>query len=270
MPKLIIDGQEIEVPKGTRIIEAAKKLDITIPYYCYHPGLSVAGNCRMCLVEIEKMPKLQISCHMECQDGMVVRTNTEKIIKTRQHVLEFLLVNHPLDCPVCDQAGECWLQDYYMKHGLHESRVAENKIKKKKAVSVGPTVMLDSERCILCSRCVRFTDEVSKTGEFGIINRGDHSEISIFPGKELNNPYSGNVVDICPVGALTDKDFRFKVRVWYLKSKESICNGCSRGCNIEVQYRTDRLHHAQGERVMRLKPRFNETVNKWWICDEGR
>ena len=270
MPKLTIDGKEIEVAPGTRVIEAAKQAGVDVPYYCYHPGLSIAGNCRMCLVEIEKTPKLQIACHIQAGEGMVVKTNTEKVLKTRQHVLEFLLVNHPLDCPVCDQAGECWLQDYYMKHGLYDSRVSEDKIKKPKAVSIGPTVMLDAERCILCSRCVRFCDEVSHTSELGIINRGDHGEIAVFPEKELNNPYSGNVVDICPVGALTDKDFRFKMRVWYLKSKDSICNGCSRGCNIQVQYNLDRPHHTGGDRVMRLKPRFNENVNKWWMCDEGR
>ncbi len=270
MPKLTIDGKKIEVPKGTRVIEAAKRADIDVPFYCYHPGLSIAGNCRMCLVEIEKMPKLQIACHIEAQDGMAVKTNTEKVMKTRRHVLEFLLVNHPLDCPVCDQAGECWLQDYYMRYGAYDSRLHENKIKKEKAVPVGPHVMLDAERCILCSRCVRFCDEVSKTSELGIINRGDHSEITVFPEKELNNPYSGNTVDICPVGALTDRDFRFKIRVWYLKSKDTLCNGCARGCNIQMQYRTDRLHHAKGERVMRLKPRFNENVNRWWMCDEGR
>ncbi len=270
MPKLTIDGKEIEVPKGTRIIEAARKLGIEIPFYCYHPGLSIAGNCRMCLVEIEKMPKLQLSCHLEAADGMVVRTNTEKVKATRQHVLEFLLLNHPVDCPVCDQAGECWLQDYYLNYGAYTSRLNENKNKKPKAVSLGPTVMLDAERCILCSRCVRFSDEISKTSELGIIHRGAHGEISLFPEKELNNPYSGNVVDICPVGALTDKDFRFKVRVWYLESKPSLCNGCARGCAIDVQYRTKRLHHARGQRVMRLKPRFHEAVNRWWMCDEGR
>ncbi len=270
MPKLIIDGKEIEVPAGTRVIEAAKKSGVDVPYYCYHPGLSVAGNCRMCLVEVEKMPKLQIACHMTAQDGMVVKTNTEKVIKTRQHVLEFILSNHPLDCPVCDQAGECWLQDYYMKHGLYESRVNEDKIKKKKAYQIGPSVMLDQERCILCTRCVRFTDEISKTQELGVINRGDHSLIELFPGQELNNHYSGCVVDVCPVGALTDKDFRFKKRVWYLRSADSVCTGCSRGCNIQIHYSTDRLHHAGGERVVRLKPRFNEQVNKWWMCDDGR
>lgn len=270
MPKLTIDGKEIEVAPGTRVIEAAKQAGSDVPYYCYHPGLSIAGNCRMCLVEIEKTPKLQIACHVQAAEGMVVKTKTEKVLKTRQHVLEFLLVNHPLDCPVCDQAGECWLQDYYMRHGLYDSRVSEDKIKKPKAVSIGPTVMLDAERCILCSRCVRFCDEISNTSELGIINRGDHGEIAVFPEKELNNPYSGNVVDICPVGALTDKDFRFKMRVWYLKTKDSLCTGCSRGCNIQVQYNLDRPHHTGGDRVMRLKPRFNENINKWWMCDEGR
>jgi NADH-quinone oxidoreductase subunit G len=270
MPKLTIDGKEVEVPKGTRVIEAAKKCGVDVPFYCYHPGLSIAGNCRMCLVEVEKAPKLQIACHMECQDGMVVKTDTEKIKETRKHVLEFLLINHPTDCPVCDQAGECWLQDYYMNYGAYDSRLNENKVHKPKAVPIGPTVMLDAERCILCSRCVRFTDEISKTHELGIVNRGDHSEIQVFPGMELNNPYSGNVVDICPVGALTDRDFRFKLRVWYLETQQSVCNGCARGCNTDVQYRRDRPHHARGERIMRLKPRYNENVNQWWMCDEGR
>lgn len=270
MPKLNIDGKDIEVAKGTRVIEAAKQAGIDIPFYCYHPGLSIAGNCRMCLVDIEKTPKLQIACHTECGEGMVVKTNTEKVTQTRKHVLEFLLVNHPLDCPICDQAGECWLQDYYLNYGAYESRVNEDKVKKHKAQPVGEHVMLDSERCILCSRCVRFTDEISKTNELGIVNRGDHSEITVFPGKELDNDYSGNVVDICPVGALTDRDFRFKLRVWYLDSKNSLCSGCSRGCNIQIQTRKGRAHHARGERVMRLKPRYNEAVNQWWMCDEGR
>ncbi|MFA6600527.1 MAG: 2Fe-2S iron-sulfur cluster-binding protein [Candidatus Omnitrophota bacterium] len=270
MPKLTIDGKEIEVPKGTKIIEAAKSLGIDIPFYCYHPGLSISGNCRMCLVEVEKTPKLQIACHTEVQEGMVVRTETPKVRETRKHILEFLLVNHPVDCPVCDQAGECWLQDFYMNYGAYESRLDENKVKKHKAVSIGPTVMLDSERCILCSRCVRFLDEVTKTSELGIFNRGDRAEIGLFPGKELNNPYSGNIVDLCPVGALTDKDFRFKARVWYLRGKPSICHGCARGCSIEVQRCEGRPHHGGGDRVMRIKPRFHPDINQWWICDEGR
>jgi NADH-quinone oxidoreductase subunit G len=270
MPTLTINGKEITVEKGTTVIQAAEKLGFEVPRYCYHPGLSVAGNCRMCLVEIEKFPKLQISCHIQAADGMVVKTETDVVKKTRQHVLEFLLVNHPLDCPVCDQAGECWLQDYYMKHGLYDSRLNENKVKKSKAVPLGPTIMLDSERCILCSHCVRFTDEISKTSEIGIFNRGDHAEVGVYPGRELNNNYSGNVADICPVGALTDRDFRFKCRVWYLKSSPSVCPGCSMGCNIDIHYQTERSHIAGGDRVMRLKPRENPEVNKWWMCDEGR
>ena len=270
MPKLTIDGKEITVEKGTKVIDAALRLGIFIPRYCYHPGLSIAGNCRICMVDIEKSPKTQIACNTDCQDGMVVRTDTEKAKETRRHVLEFLLANHPLDCPVCDQAGECWLQDYYMRFGLYDGRFYEEKVKKQKAVSIGPTVMLDSERCILCSRCVRFSDEITKTSEFGIVNRGDHSEITVHPGRELNNPYSGNVVDICPVGALTDKDFRFKCRVWYLKKTDSVCPGCSRGCNIEIHTNSHRPQHGAGERVMRLKPRENREVNQWWMCDAGR
>ena len=269
MVKLKVDGKEIEVKPGTRLIEAARMTQEDVPYYFYHPGLSIAGNCRMCQVEIEGMPKLQIACQLEAKDGMVVHTKNEKVLKTRQHTLEFLLVNHPVDCPVCDQAGECWLQDYYMKHGLHESRLNEDKVSKPKAVPIGPNVMLDNERCILCSRCVRFTDEISKTRELGISNRGDHSEVQVFPGKQLDNPYSGNVVDICPVGALTDRDFRFKIRVWYLKSGDSVCSGCSRGCNVQVHYNLDRPQHGAG-RVKRLKPRYNPEVNQWWMCDEGR
>lgn len=271
MPKLTIDGKQVEVRDGIRLIEAVREVqDEQVPFYCYHPGLSIAGNCRMCVVEIEKMPKLQIACHTVVQEGMAVRTNTDRVKAARRHVLEFLLVNHPLDCPVCDQAGECWLQDYYMKYGLYDSRLNEDKIKKPKAVPLGPTVMLDAERCILCSRCVRFTDEISKTHELGMVNRGDRSEITVAPGRELNNPYSGNVVDICPVGALTDRDFRFKIRVWYLQSADTLCSGCSRGCSIQLQYNLDRPHHGKGSRVMRLKPRYNEAVNKWWMCDEGR
>ncbi len=271
MPKLTIDGKEIEVPAGTTIIQAADKMGISIPRYCYHPALPVSGNCRICMVEVEKAPKLQIACYTPVTDGMVVHTTSPKVLEVRKTVLEFLLVNHPVDCPVCDQAGECKLQDYYMEHGKYDSRLSDVKVKKeKKAFSIGPTVMLDQERCILCTRCVRFADNISKTSELGVFNRGDHSQLDVYPGKQLDSNYSGNVVDICPVGALTDKDFRFKCRVWYLSQTKSVCPGCSMGCNITVEWDKMRPHQEKKGRVMRLKPRLNPDVNDYWMCDIGR
>jgi NADH-quinone oxidoreductase subunit G len=270
MPTLTIDGRQIDAPDGSTVIQAAEKLGVFIPRYCYHPGLSIAGNCRICVVEVEKNPKLQIACNTPVAEGMVVHTTSDKAEDGRRAVLEFLLANHPLDCPVCDQSGECDLQNFYMNFGLYDPRFREQKVKKKKAVAIGPHVMLDQERCILCSRCVRFTDEISKTGEFGIFNRGDQAELGLYPGQTLDNPYSGNVVDICPVGALTDRDFRFKARVWYLSSAPTVCNGCAQGCNVDVHYVLDRPHLNDGARVLRLKPRFNAEVNQWWMCDEGR
>jgi NADH-quinone oxidoreductase subunit G len=270
MPKVTIDGKEIEVEAGTNLIEAARRLGVEVPHYCYHPGLSIAGQCRLCMVDIEKTPRPTIACNTQAADGMVVHTDTERVRQSRQSMMEFHLINHPLDCPVCDQAGECWLQIYYMKHGLYDPRMTDEKVHKPKAVPLGPHVILDAERCILCSRCVRFCDEITGTGELGIFNRGDHSEIGLFPGRDLVNNYSANVVDICPVGALTDRDFRFQVRVWYLDTAKSLCTGCGRGCNIEVHVNRRRPHHAEGRRVARLKPRFNAEVNAWWLCDVGR
>jgi NADH-quinone oxidoreductase subunit G len=270
VPKITIDGKEIEVEAGTNLVEAARRLGIEVPHYCYHPGLSIAGQCRLCMVDVEKTPKPTIACNTQATDGMVVHTDTERVRDTRRSIMEFHLINHPLDCPVCDQAGECWLQIYYMKHGLYDPRMTDEKVHKPKAVPLGPHVMLDAERCILCSRCVRFCDEITGTGELGIFNRGDHSEIGLFPGRDLVNNYSANVVDICPVGALTDRDFRFQVRVWYLDTAKSICTGCARGCNIDVHVNRRRPHHAEGRRVARFKPRFNAEVNAWWLCDVGR
>jgi len=270
MPRLTINGKPIEVPAGTNLIEAARAAGAEVPHYCYHPGLSIAGQCRLCMVDIEKAPRPTIACNTLATDGMVVLTETERVQETRKSIMEFHLINHPLDCPVCDQAGECWLQIYYMKHGLYDPRMRDEKVHKPKAVPLGPHVILDAERCILCSRCVRFCDEITGSGELGIFHRGDHSEIGLFPGRDLTNGYSGNVVDICPVGALTDRDFRFQVRVWYLDTARSICPGCARGCNIEVHVNRRRPHHAEGRRVARLKPRENAAVNRWWICDEGR
>ena len=267
---LTIDGRTVRAARGTAILEAAKAAGIEIPYYCYHPGLSVVGNCRMCLVEIEKIPKLQPSCATPVSEGMIVRTQTPETLKNRRSVLEFLLLNHPLDCPVCDQAGECELQNYYMDHGAYNTRFNEDKTKRRKALPIGPYVILDQERCILCTRCVRFTREVSKTGELAVIERGHRSEIEIFPGMELNNAYSANVVDICPVGALTDRDFRFQCRVWFLGRTPSICPGCSRGCNIEIHFNERFNPRYHDNRVQRLKPRHNKDVNAFWMCDEGR
>src|SRR5881396_2012567 len=243
MPKVTIDGKEIEVEAGANLIEAARRLGIEIPHYCYHPGLSIAGQCRLCMVDIDKAPRPTIACNTLAADGMVVHTETDRVKETRRSIMEFHLINHPLDCPVCDQAGECWLQIYYMKHGLYDPRMVDEKVHKPKAVPLGPHVILD---------------------------RGDHSEIGLFPGTTLENKYSANVIDICPVGALTDRDFRFQVRVWYLDTAKSICPGCARGCNIELHTNRARIHHNQGRRVARLKPRFNADVNRWWICDAGR
>jgi NADH-quinone oxidoreductase subunit G len=260
--KLTIDGQEITARDDATIIQAAHEAGIAIPHYCYHPKLSIAGNCRMCLVELEGRPKLEISCNTPVADNMVVLTNSPKVVEGRRGVLEFLLINHPLDCPICDQAGECGLQDYYMQYGLYHSRFQEEKVHGRKVVEFGPDVIFDSERCILCTRCVRFCKEVTQTNELGLFERGDHAQIATFPGKQLDNPYAGNTVDICPVGALTSKDFRFKIRVWFLRETPSVCPGCARGCNINI-------HHYNGH-VYRLKPRQNDEVNSSWICNAGR
>lgn len=259
---LQIDGKEVTAEAGQTIIQVATAHGIVIPHYCYHPGLSVAGNCRMCLVDVEKMPKPVIACNTPIATGMVVHTNTEKVKKLQQSVMEFLLANHPLDCPTCDQAGECRLQDYYMLYDEQPSRFQEAKVEKAKMVDLGANVMLDQERCIACTRCIRVCQEVGGKDELALANRGDHYTITTFPGMPLSNKYAGNVIDVCPVGALTNKDFRFKKRVWFLSRTNSVCPGCSRGCNIEI-------HHDQGK-VYRLIPRFNAEVNSYWICDEGR
>ncbi|MBM4369442.1 MAG: (2Fe-2S)-binding protein [Deltaproteobacteria bacterium] len=264
MPKVKINDVEIEVAAGTNMIDAAQQAGVEIPHYCYHPHLSIAGNCRMCTVETEtpRGPVLEIACNMQARDGLAIRTDSERVAQVRKSVMEFLLVNHPLDCPICDQSGECRLQDYYMDHARHDSRGVEPKVSKRKRQDIGEQILLDAERCVQCSRCVRFGDEVTHTGELRLMNRGDHTEIGIFPGERLNHDYQGNLADICPVGALTAKDFRFERRVWYLKETDGVCTGCSTGCNISVC-------HQQGE-VFRYLPRRNDEVNKSWMCDPGR
>lgn len=260
--KCTINGQQVEVDAGSTIIEAFQKSGQDIAHYCWHPGLSVAGVCRMCMVQIEGNPRLQIACNTQVTEGMVVNNTAATVKEAVKWTLEFHLINHPLDCPICDQAGECGLQEYYMKHGKYDPGMGERKVKKRKVVSLGDKVVLDTERCILCSRCVRFTDEVTKTSELGIFNRGDHSEVGTHADRPLNNDYSVNVVDICPVGALTSKDFRFRQRVWFLKDFETVCNGCSTGCNVKVYYNENGLY--------RVKPVYNKDVNGFWMCDQGR
>jgi NADH-quinone oxidoreductase subunit G len=262
MPKFSIDGRELEVQPGRTIIEAAADAGIDIPHYCWHPRLSIAANCRMCLVEVEKAPKLLPACEVRVRDGMVVRTNSPKVIEARGSVMEFLLINHPIDCPICDQAGECKLQDYYMAHDRTGTRFDEVKVVKNKTVELGATVMLDEERCINCTRCVRFMEEVAQNPQLGQFDRGDRAVIGTFPGQPLDDPYSLNTVEICPVGALTSRDFRFKVRSWFLKTVDSVCSGCERGCNIKVD-------HYNNE-VQRYRGRDNEFVNQGWLCDAGR
>ncbi len=262
MPKLTINGKELEFEQGQTIIEVATLNGIPVPHFCWHPSLTVSGNCRMCLVDIEKMPKLAIACATLAADGMVVDVESPKAIAARNAVMEFFLINHPLDCPICDEAGECKLQDYTYKYNVGESRFDEEKQHKPKRVELGPNVMLDAERCIECSRCIRFCDEIAHENQLTFARRGDRVTITTFPGKPLDNPYSLNTTDICPVGALTSRDFRFKARVWDMSSTKSFCTGCSRGCNDEIWVRNNH--------VLRLTPRFHQEVNSFWMCDYGR
>lgn len=262
MPKFTIDGRELEVAPGRTIIEAATDAGISIPHYCWHPHLSIAANCRMCLVEVEKAPKLLPACEIKVRDGMVVHTDSPKVRDSRAAVMEFLLVNHPIDCPICDQAGECKLQDYYMAHDQTGTRFDEVKVVKNKTVELGPHVILDEERCINCTRCVRFMDEIAHNPQLGQFDRGDRAVIGTFPGQPLDDPYSLNTVEICPVGALTSRDFRFKVRSWFLKSTDTVCSGCARGCNIKADHYNRELQRYRG--------RDNLQVNQGWLCDPGR
>jgi NADH-quinone oxidoreductase subunit G len=281
-----IDGQDVDVPKGTNIIEAVKMVGKgrEVPHYCYHPKLSVAGNCRMCLVEmgmpmkdratgeaildedgkqkIGWMPKPSIGCATNAAPGMHIKTKSPMVVDSRNGVTEFLLINHPLDCPICDQAGECRLQEFSAEHGRGYSRFIEEKNVKPKRTRLGPRVMLDDERCILCSRCVRFSKEIVDDDVLGFVDRGTYSTLTCYPGKELENNYSLNTVDICPVGALTSTDFRFKMRVWFLKRTNSICTESSVGANTEIWSREGKIY--------RITPRRNDAVNDTWMTDSGR
>lgn len=272
MPTITIDGKTLEVANGTRLIDAAADAGIYIPHFCYHPGLSVAGNCRMCEVEVEGAPKLEPSCNTICRDGMVVFTDSERVRKTRAAVLEMLLIHHPIDCPICDQAGECKLQDYYMLHGLGKGRFPlEEKLAEPKMIALGRNIMLDNERCVNCTSCVRFSDEISGEAELGMFERGDNSRIATVDDRALVSRYAGNLVEVCPVGALTDADFRFRRRVWFLTPTNSVCDGCARGCSIQVHHEANPVYKKdQSTRIYRYRPRYNPRVNDYWMCDEGR
>jgi NADH-quinone oxidoreductase subunit G len=278
-----VDGVWMKFPKGLNAVEAARRVQKFIPHYCYHPKLSISGNCRMCLIElgmpkvdaerkpvlgadgkpeISWMPRPQIGCATLVAEGMGIRTTSPMVDEVRKGVMEFLLINHPLDCPICDQAGECKLQEYSVQYGSEGSRFTDDKVKKPKRVDIGDRIVLDDERCIMCSRCIRFSKELVHDDVLGFIDRGSHTTLAVHPGKRLDNNYSLNTVDICPVGALTSKDFRFQMRVWFLKETKSICTGCATGCNTIVSSRENIVH--------RQTPRENEAVNSEWMCDQGR
>ena len=271
MATITIDGQQVECRDGISALQAALEAGLDIPHYCYHPGLKVVASCRLCLMEMQLphpktgemgwAPKMQPSCQTPVRDGMIIRFESDRVRENIRATMEAYLLNHPLDCPLCDQAGECYLQDYSMRFGRASSRFVDAKTVMPKK-EMGPRTLLYADRCVLCSRCVRFTEEISGTAELCVVSRGARSEIDAFPGLPLDNPLQGNVVDICPVGALLDKDFLFTEPVWNLKSTPSICPGCSTGCAINVD--------TSDGRVKRLKPRFNPGVNDWWICDDGR
>ena len=299
--KIKIDGREVEVPKTmpdwqgkpvpTTMLQACQLAGHEIPHYCYHPRLPIAGNCRMCLVEFglpamgpdrkpvldadgsakiakqvlpydPTQPRGAIACATPISPGMEIYPNSPATKQMREGVLEGLLINHPLDCPICDQAGECKLQEYSVQYGQAESRFSEAKVHKPKAVDLGPRIVLDDERCILCTRCIRFTRDIAGDDKLGIVNRGSYSTIAAYPGTPFDNNYTLNTVDICPVGALTSKDFRFQMRVWFLKETKSLCTSCGTGCNIVIGSRE--------EKIYRYEPRDNDAVNASWMCDAGR
>ena len=267
MPVFQIDGEPVEYEPGEKVLSAALRCGKIIPHYCYHPGMSVVATCRMCLVDVVDLgngrpaPKLQTACSVDATEGMKIETLNEKVEEGRKLVNEFLLINHPLDCPICDQSGECTLQDYAFKYGSGKSEMDYSK-RVNGWRDIGTFVALERNRCIQCSRCDRFTREITGTNEFGMFNRGHELAVDTYTDRPMTNKFQGNMADICPVGAITEKEFRFKRRVWKLKKNHSICTGCSTGCNVTIE-------HDRNE-VFRLKPHENQSVNKWWLCDEGR
>ena len=266
--KLFVNGQEVEVESGKNLIDAIGAVGIEIPHLCYHPALGADGNCRMCLVGIEDgRPPIVPACKTKAAEGMKVLLDAAHIKKIQRDIMELELINHPIDCPICDQAGECKLQDYYMQYDGQRSRMTVKPVMKAKKMDIGAGVVHDQERCVLCARCVRFTRLITKTGELGIVNRTDYARISTFPGRPLANRYALNVVDLCPVGAMTSKDFRFKQRAWFLTKSKGICQGCSKGCNIYIDHNREKY---KDDVIYRFRPRQNDKVNGYFMCDEGR
>jgi len=270
MVKIRIDDRLLEAAEGSTIMDVAQAAGIDVPHFCYHPAFEPEGSCRMCLVEIEGAPKLELACSTRVKDGMNVLTSSSKVMEARKEILEFLLAEHPLDCPICDKAGECRLQDYYERYGRFDAHFREPKEKRDKMVSIGKKLLLDRERCILCTRCVRFLREVTGTGELGVFERGARTEIGLYEGRRIDNAYSGNLAEICPVGAITDTDFRFKTRAWFLERGASICPHCGRGCNIDIEFHLTTEHAVEERRIFRVRARENASVNGHWICDIGR
>ena len=272
---LTIDGRPITVPKGRTVLQASIEAGISVPYYCYHPGISIDGSCRVCIVKIEKMPKLQTSCSTLCADGMVVYTQVPEVVEARAGVFEFLLINHPLDCPVCDKGGECPLQDYSYTFGPAESRMdfprrVFDGVGVKADVDFGPTLMLNRNRCILCTRCVRFMKEIDGDAQIGIVDRGHGSEIATFQEQGVHSLLSGNLMDVCPVGAILTRDYRFKSRPWDNPAVvDTVCTLCAKGCNISAWLK-GKPEWAKGSRLIRMTPRYNPDVNGYWMCDIGR
>ncbi len=261
MPKCTIDGREVEFSAGENLIEIARRVGVEIPYFCYHPGLTVVAQCRMCAVEVEKMPKLQTACSTPAAEGMIVHTKSERAIQNQKSIMEFLLVNHPLDCPICDKSGECDLQDNSFKFGDSKMRTSEER-RTYLDLDMGPVIKKNMNRCIHCTRCIRFGAEVAGVREMVAIQRGNNTEITTIDGRPLETDYAGNYADICPTGSLTLKDFRFRKRAWMLKKTATVCEGCSKGCNMEI--------HQDNNVIQRCVPRANLEINKYWLCDEGR
>jgi NADH-quinone oxidoreductase subunit G len=270
MPKIIIDGISLEVEEGMTILKAAERVGVHVPRFCYHPAFVPEGSCRLCYVEIEGCSKLELSCSTVVKDGMNIATRSPRAVAARRSVLEFLLAEHPLDCPICDKAGECKLQDYAWEHGLVESEFREVKEKREKKIPIAARLVLDRERCVLCTRCVRFLEEITATRELGLFERGIRAEVSTYNGELVQTHYSGNLTDLCPVGAITDTEFRFKARTWFLTPAESICPLCSRGCHIYIDYHSGFPRQPGSAKVYRIRPRVNDAVNGPWICDMGR